>query len=320
MSTRTDAGWSIGALGVRVSGPPSTLVDSLVRRLRAFAASTSADVVFTITEADAPASAVPRPAGLARDLFEPEYAIEYFPTRDMLYLADHSVVARADLATGRVSMAARPGDERGAFLGSHLFFTLPVLEYLKRRGTFAIHAASAALDGRAVLVAGGSGVGKSTIALACALSGWSLLSDDIALVEGDVDRVRGFPDELDLTPDTIALFPEIAGALRGSSSATGKHSVSPIDLSRIHIADAAHLAALVFPERATVGLPRAVDPDEALERLVPNVVRTDVRSAQAHLDALARVARRVPAFSVPIADPLRAPLVLRDVANTPDRG
>jgi len=52
-----------------------------------------------------------------------------------------------------------------------------------------LHAAAVARDGRAVLLPGPPGAGKSTLAAALALSGWRLLSDELALLSLDASAV-----------------------------------------------------------------------------------------------------------------------------------
>lgn len=86
-----------------------------------------------VDHADDPDAELPSPAGVARRLFEPDHTIDYFPTREMLYLAEDCVTSCTDLAAGRTRIVGRPGDERAAYVASHLFFTLPLLDGLARR-------------------------------------------------------------------------------------------------------------------------------------------------------------------------------------------
>src|SRR5689334_9301665 len=52
-----------------------------------------------------------------------------------------------------------------------------------------IHASSAAIDGRAVLITGASGAGKSDLALRLIDRGFTLISDDQTIVRKDGDRL-----------------------------------------------------------------------------------------------------------------------------------
>ncbi len=68
-----------------------------------------------------------------------------------------------------------------------LFFFGTVLAVLcLRRGLIPLHASAVAVDGRAVLLAGDSGLGKSTLAAALMARGYPLLSDDLCAL--DVSR------------------------------------------------------------------------------------------------------------------------------------
>jgi len=68
-----------------------------------------------------------------------------------------------------------------------------------------IHASTVALDGRAVLITGPSGSGKSDLALRLLDRGFALVSDDQTLVKRDGDRL------LATAPPTIAGKLEIRG-------------------------------------------------------------------------------------------------------------
>ena len=68
-----------------------------------------------------------------------------------------------------------------------------------------LHAGCIVRDGRAVLLAAASGVGKSTVTLALAMRGWSLLSDDWTFVGQDRQCLRAWAhaDSLKLLPDAV---------------------------------------------------------------------------------------------------------------------
>ena len=68
-----------------------------------------------------------------------------------------------------------------------------------------LHASSVALDGRAVLIAGRSGAGKSDLTLRLLDRGFSLVSDDQTIVRRDGERLFAAP------PATIAGKLEIRG-------------------------------------------------------------------------------------------------------------
>lgn len=73
-----------------------------------------------------------------------------------------------------------------------------------------VHAAAVMRDGRAVILAGPSGTGKSTLAYVAHRDQIDVMSEDIVWVQTQPAlRVWGRPSSARLTPDTIARFPEL---------------------------------------------------------------------------------------------------------------
>jgi hypothetical protein len=74
-----------------------------------------------------------------------------------------------------------------------------------------VHASCAALHGRAVLLCGDSGAGKTSLAYACARKGWTYLSDDAThIVRGRSDySVVGRPFQIRFRESARLLFPEL---------------------------------------------------------------------------------------------------------------
>jgi serine kinase of HPr protein (carbohydrate metabolism regulator) len=68
-----------------------------------------------------------------------------------------------------------------------------------------LHASTVAMDGRALLISGPSGSGKSDLALRLLDRGFTLVSDDQTVVRRDGDRLIAFP------PSTIAGKIEVRG-------------------------------------------------------------------------------------------------------------
>jgi hypothetical protein len=82
----------------------------------------------------------------------------------------------------------------------------PVIAFVLRlRGVTCLHASAVAVDDRAVALFGVAGAGKSTTAAAFALSGFPVLSDDVAVLVDQGDRFLvqpGYP-RVNLWPDSV---------------------------------------------------------------------------------------------------------------------
>jgi len=80
---------------------------------------------------------------------------------------------------------------------------------IHQRGLLPLHASSLVKEGKAVLICGESGAGKSTTAAALLQHGFELLSDDISLIQldakGEVEVLPGFP-HLKLWPESAELL------------------------------------------------------------------------------------------------------------------
>ncbi len=243
-----------------------------------------------------------RPAG-ARPVYDPPQGeVVYSDAEDVLYIehgAERQMVAVCEPAAGRAWIGLRApagsGSPEDVWYLSHPLFTVPLAELLKRRGLFGLHAAGVARGGRALLLPGTSGAGKSTLSVALAQAGLDLLGDDtLFLAQGpDGLRLLAFPDEIDLTPETAGLLPGIAPLL-SARPGWHKHQLAAERLDGCALAWECRPAVLVFP-RVAAGREESrltpIDSFAALLELAPNVLLTEARSSQAHLDALGELAQ-----------------------------
>lgn len=91
---------------------------------------------------------------------------------------------------------------------------LALIELLRRRGLYTIHATALEKNGRGVLIPGNSGRGKTTSFISLLRSGYRYLSDDHPLIRetGDHIELLPFPIKINVTKETIAFFPELRNA------------------------------------------------------------------------------------------------------------
>jgi hypothetical protein len=88
----------------------------------------------------------------------------------------------------------------------HHFAPFMLSSLLAPQGRFVLHAGAIQRAGQAVLVLGGSGVGKSTLILGALQDGWNVLSDDLVVVRSDSSGpvVSGIPQGLVVPSEVIA--------------------------------------------------------------------------------------------------------------------
>ncbi len=99
-----------------------------------------------------------------------------------------------------------------AWCTQHNLLRLLLLELLRTRGIFPLHAAAAALGEVGVLVTAFGGGGKSTFSIALTRAGLHFLVDDVLLLrrEGSEIAALYLPDEVELRPESLDFFPELA--------------------------------------------------------------------------------------------------------------
>jgi hypothetical protein len=270
----------------------------LATRLRHFAvphagaAHPVSDLEFTFRTGDDP-FAEPTSQREARPVYEmPSGRVVYEGARDRL-LIEHGDGVRVvcEPAAGRAVVTLRAPTPELFWPTTHLLFLLPLIEMLKRRGVFSVHAAALSVDGAGLLLAGGSGAGKSTLALALLRAGFAFLGDDMCFLAPAPDGVRtlSFPDEIDVAEHTARLIPELRFLLdRELPPGARKRPLLVEEVYDVRPATECRPTVLVFPRVAHTdrSVLAPMDAAEALLELVPNVLLTEPRAAQAHLDAL----------------------------------
>lgn len=177
-----------------------------------------------------------------------------------------------------------------------------VVELLRSRGLFGIHAACVARDGGGLLLCGRSGSGKSTAALALARSGWGFLGDDTCYADGasSPPRLRARWSDVHVTEASLAVViapedREAAFRPEGSEKyflpVRGLRSLRPVT-------DCA-ARWLVFPEivDAETAVLTPLSGEEALARLVTqSLLPGREEAAKAHFDALVALCAGVSSY------------------------
>jgi hypothetical protein len=181
---------------------------------------------------------------------------------------------------------------------------------LTAEGRLVLHAAAVQVGGRALAIAGPSGVGKSTVAALLCAGGAGLVTDDALRVDPIDGGAVCFPGNRNvrLRPTASSLGREIAGA-EIAESADGRTTVRPPEAAESPL----ELAAVLIPSPSRAAPKLDVVRLSARDGLVELISNPRLAAWQVawpvvrHFDLTARVAESVPVFraTVPWGPPFR---------------
>jgi HprK-related kinase A len=175
-------------------------------------------------------------------------------------------------------------DGKRQFLPFPRKLALPMLEWVLNWCTFSrpthyliLHSGVVERGGRALLVSGHPGAGKSTLCAGLILRGWRLLSDEVALIRPGKNRILPVPRPVGLKEGSIAAIArfEPTAAIGPSFPDTRKGTVAHLRPPKVSVrrsGEAAEPGWVLFPEyRAGVGFElNRVPRTEALLRVGRN--------------------------------------------------
>lgn len=139
-----------------------------------------------------------------------------------LWFTDHGAVARHDSGIvarrcGADILVGGPDDGAALARAFRRSAQHVLADAMVDHDRFALHAAAVERDGRAMIIIGDTGAGKSTLAVSAARLSWSVLTDDIVWLrlDGDEVLVSGFPKPVHVPPELLAHAPDAATTLPG---------------------------------------------------------------------------------------------------------
>ena len=277
--------FAVGGVGVRLRIESHALAERLLPALEPLASPVEAAIEVVAVEGEPP----PAPWNTSD---EGEH-----------YAADD----RVQVLAGAESVLGRDGD-RGAFWVRDAE-ALPrwetaaplrtLLRWLLRdHGLHFVHGAAVVGARGAALLAGASGAGKSTTALAAADAGLGYVGDDYCAVALRGPAVHALYAVGKVDAEGLRRVAGGAATLRvlpGGPTPDGKHLVVPPGLTR-----SAPLVSIVLPHFG-IGPLTPASPAEALRALATSILLLP-RSTQADLDGLGELVRALPAYRLPLGD------------------
>jgi hypothetical protein len=224
----------------------------------------------------------------------------------------HMLVKRRDALVASVSMTQTAtgytirGAEEVEYQLGDLPSLLPLLkdeirlQFMRSRPDLLwLHAAAVERNGNALLIAGRSGQGKSTLSTHLCDNGWRLLSDDVAPVR--------------MTTDTVIPFPQTPVRRMNPG-----RTVADVEIPRLSREVIAYANDAVFRAEAELGAVLFVrfdmDSDASLQSIRPGPAALELLRNLTNfmdhrgtaVDRAADLARRLPAYSLIWSDPSRA--------------
>jgi hypothetical protein len=190
----------------------------------------------------------------------------------------------------------------------------------------ALHAGVVARAGRVVAFPGPSGIGKSTLTVACLRAGLEYGSDEALCLDWDTGAVTGYPRPLALTPDAARLAGvgrtadgtadrtadrtgDLAGDRTGDPAEDAELIFTAADLGATIASGPLTLAHLVIPQRATETALRPAPRSAVVAELLRRSFTSHKRPGEA-FRLLHRTVTATACWWLDLADPITAAAAL----------
>ena len=176
---------------------------------------------------------------------------------------------------------------------------IPLSWLCNLHGMQIVHGGAVAIDGRAALLVGNSGAGKSTTALACALAGFEYLGDDYCAIEPTAGMVHLTYRTAKLSRHSLALLPSLEHRVDNLDRTAMEKGVIFLNPHDVKLRPSAELAAILLPRVCEDGGPPRLLPasrEEAIKGVLPSTIVQLMGGTSATPRMILELARSVPAY------------------------
>jgi hypothetical protein len=207
-----------------------------------------------------------------------EDGVSYSAADGRLFLETEGfAISVADLEAHRLDVYVNRARASSTWSVEHFAILPLIVEFLRLRSLFPIHAAALEHHGRALILPAVPGSGKTTLAVALVRAGLRLLSDDMPFLcrDGGEVAVLASLEDVNVCADSIGFFDELRFLAAQVPDERGKRSFSPGALFPGGLAERGAPRLLVFP--ALSGAARSVlhpiSPMEGFRSLLEHSLR-----------------------------------------------
>lgn len=187
-------------------------------------------------------------------------------------------------------------------------FRIPLSWLLNQSGLQMVHGAAVSIGGRAVLLAGAGGAGKSTTALACALAGMGYLGDDYCAIDPERKTVHMVYRTAKALSSTLRMIPRLRPWVVNVDKITEEKGIMVFDSPGLELVRSADLAAILLPRVSADGRTRIVPAAraEAVRALLPSTVGGLMGGTEFTPKALLALVQALPSFALDLGTDLGA--------------
>ncbi len=177
---------------------------------------------------------------------------------------------------------------------------------LKQGGELVLHSGAVVGEKGAVLLAGHSGVGKSTLAARCVQEGFGYLSEELGILDPVTGTVSAYPKFFTLSRDSVRILFGETGLKRLEQevpfiTSDGRLDISPDFIRAGSLCPQARLRAVVFPWRTSRNDVTRLPKGEGLRRISQHVL-SDGPLMKGELEALIDLLQEIPCYQLSFSD------------------